>query len=180
MAIGKGVIKIVAICAAALVLITIVVVSYLSGEIVSIETSLQALGLFLAGLLTAIGFRRSGTLILILAVCGSLTACAGQPWLVARGTIGAAQGALEAVEGDIPVEGSDAMELTRSALAMGELAVDMWEQSAESEAPIGWWKWAGSAARGFALVLDVLKRVGVPIPTPLAMAAAAISAMVVT
>jgi hypothetical protein len=113
------------------------------------------------------------TVALILPLC---TACA-QPWLVARGTIAGAQGALEAVEGDVPVEGDQAMDITRSALDLGEIAVDMWEES--REAPVGFWKWCGAAARGFAILLDILKTAGVPIPRALEVASAAIGALVI-
>jgi len=172
--------RIVAIVSAAVVLCVIAVLSYLSGSSITIGDSLEAVGVFVAGLLVAVGLRRGSAVLLILAL--SQIGCA-QPWLVARGTIAGAQGALESVEPLIPedVDGrDDALEITSSALAMGELAVDMWEAEASDSAPLGWWKWAGAAARGFALVLDLLKRAGLPVPAALSMAAAAIAAMVAT
>ncbi len=181
MGISKGAIKLAMIIAASAIILTVIVFSFLSGQVITIEGSLQALGAFAAGSLTALGLRKSGGLLVILVALGlGQTGCIGQPWQIARGTIAGAQGALTAVEPMIPadVDGRDeAIEITTAALEMGEVVVDMWEAGGESEKPLGWWKWAGAAARGFTLILDILKTAGVPIPPALAMASAALAAL---
>ena len=173
--------RIVLIICATTILITIVVLSYLSGEGIELGSALQALGVFVAGLIAAMGFRRGGGALLMV-LCLSQSACV-QPWVAARGTIGAAKAALDAIEPCIPedAEGrTEALEITDAALEMGDVVVDMWEERGANDKPLGWWKWAGAAARGFTLILNILKSAGVPIPAPLAMVASAIGALVTT
>lgn len=80
--------KIISIICATVVLITIAVLSYMSGEGITMADSLQALGVFVSGLLVAFGMRRGGSAVVIVLAMGvSQVACTPKPQVMAQASL---------------------------------------------------------------------------------------------
>lgn len=93
-----------------------------------------------------------------------LTGCAA-PWNLARGTISGARGALDTIaeQDELPQdELARPLEIIRSGLAAGDLAVDIWEE--EGERPSGWQKWIGRIPEATSAVINIIKSCGVNMP----------------
>ena len=165
MTIGKGAIKLALVIAAATVLITIIVVSYLSGSQIDLESVLPVLGGVLVGAFGALGLRKSGGIFIL---CFALTsASCAAPWSYARATLAGAETALEYTEGALP-DGNDdaetAVRMSRSAITLGNHAVDLWEASRQESPPAIWPKAVAMLVCASAFILDLLKELGVVVP----------------
>ena len=96
----------------------------------------------------------------------SLAACS--PSWQAQKTIHVAQDVLEDVEPMIPedAEGREiALTSTREALALGEVATDIWQRDERrGDAPEGYDQWIDLALQGFRSIVNVLEAAGVEVP----------------
>jgi hypothetical protein len=167
MKVGKGAIKLAMIIAAAVVVVSIVVVSYLSGEAVSLESSLQALGMFVAGILTAIGIRKGGAGLAVIVLARAGIGCGSAPLHYARASLGMAESAMDGAADLIPEDAErrdDALALADSALELGDRALDVWEAARMDSPPAIWKKALVAILQAMDLVAEILDTVGVDLP----------------
>lgn len=116
-----------------------------------------------------------------LALTSVLTAGCAAPWATARGAIGAADAALDALPDDLVDESrrddlASARVATGAALDLGRLACDVWEREARpGHPPTGWAKWVVDALRASASVIDIIKAAGVVVPPEVTAALSALA-----
>lgn len=175
--------RIVLIITAGVIVLTIAVLSFLSGVEITIGDSLSALGLFIGGILAAMGFGNRVTVAgILVALLPATAGCVAtmHPWQIARGTVAGAEAALDAVEPTIPdnVEGRfEAFEIARDSLDALDFAVDIWERERTNDAPTGWTTWVGDALNALSRILTIAKIAGAPIPQEVIQAAVILSAL---
>jgi len=170
MRITRNALRIVGMLTSAAVLIVVLVVAYLSGSDITIEGALSAIGVFIAGLLAALGWRRGGGMVLCAALAASTSACSVPAWQVARSTIQAAHGAMDATASLIPedVEHRDEiLSLAGDAFDLGDRAVDIWAAAGSDRPPQVWSKAVAAMVYAAAWVMDLVKALGVPVPDQL-------------
>lgn len=161
--------RIVLIISAAVIVIVVAILSFLSGEVIGFTDSLQALGVFIAGILAALGLSQRGNVVsvcLFLGILGS-SACAAQPWITARTALSGATAAVDAIEPLVPPDAErreEAFEMTRNSLELGEIAVATWEREAGDSPPAGWQQWVADFLEGLGCILEITKSAGVRIP----------------